>query len=134
MRWPLDPGFGSAVGQRAPARPAHRTTSLFLTTQTFRARQALTHTDAPRLAPSPLLPTRSSRGRPRKIERPQRFPQRDHPIEHLVADPGANPEPWTEVRPGARAQTDPTQHAHAPPGPPGAAVTMTALDTPAPDK
>jgi hypothetical protein len=134
MRWPLDPRFGSAVGQRAPAsRPAHRPTNP--TTQIVRARQALIHTDAPRLAPSLPLPTRSSRGRPRKIERPQRFPERDHPIEHLVADPGANPEPWTEVRPGARAQPRSTQHAQAPPFfPAGASHTMTALDTPAPDK
>ena len=47
---------------------------------------ALAHTDAPRPAPGRLLPPRS-RGRPRKTERPQRFPQRDHPINHHVADP-----------------------------------------------
>ncbi len=55
-----------------------------------RARQALRHTDAPRPAPGKLLPPRP-RGRPRKTERPQRFPQRDHPIKHHVAGPGANP-------------------------------------------
>jgi len=112
MLWPLDPGFGSAPGQRAPDRPAQQTTNF--AAQIVRARQALTHTDASRPAPSLLLPTRS-RERPRKIERPQHFPQRDHPIEHLVADPGANPEPRTEVRPGARAQTRSHQRAHAPP-------------------
>jgi hypothetical protein len=116
MPWPLDPGFGSAMRQRVPAcRPAHRTTNLPPKTQIVRARQVLIHTDAPRPAPSLLLPTRS-RVRPRKIERPQRFPQRDHPIKHLVADPGANPEPWTKVRPGARAHTIRSiQRAHAPP-------------------
>ena len=50
------------------------------------ARAALTHTDAPRPAPGMLLPPRP-RGRPSKTERPQRFPQRDHPINHHVADP-----------------------------------------------
>jgi hypothetical protein len=114
MLWPLDPGFGSAVQQRAPAiRPAHQITNVRHRADRSRASSPGSH-DAPRPAPSLLLPTRS-RARPRKIERPQRFPQRDHPIEHLVADPGANPEPWTEVRLGARAQTDPTEHAHAPP-------------------
>jgi hypothetical protein len=54
------------------------------------ARQALRHPDAPRPAPGSLLPSRS-RGRPPKTERPQRFPQRDHPIKHHVAGPGANP-------------------------------------------
>ena len=42
----------------------------------LRARQVLTHTDAPRPAPEVLLPP-PHRGRPRKIERPQRLPQRD---------------------------------------------------------
>jgi transposase len=40
------------------------------------ARQAPPHTDAPRPAPEDSLPPRP-RGRPRKTERPQRFPQRD---------------------------------------------------------
>ena len=109
MLWPLDPGFGSAGQHPAPASGPAQPTNF-----SIRARQVLIHTDAPRPAPSLLLPTRS-RARPRKIERPQRFPQRDHPIEHLVAGPGANPESWTEVRPGARAQTRSLQHAHAPP-------------------
>jgi len=113
MPWPLDPGFGSAVGQRAPAsRPAYRTTNL--ATPIVRARQALTHTDAPRPAPSLPLPTRS-RGRPRKIERPQRFPQLDHPIEHLVADPphGGAVDQSKAGRPRA---TRSSHRAHAPPG------------------
>ena len=50
------------------------------------ARTALTHTDVSRPAPDMLLPPRQ-RGRPRKTERPQRFPQRDHPIKHHVAGP-----------------------------------------------
>ena len=55
-----------------------------------RARQAPNHTDAPRPAPDLSLPPPPG-GRPRKTERPQRFPQRDHPIKHHVTDPGANP-------------------------------------------
>ena len=70
------------------------------------------------------LPTTAAatltRGRPRKIERPQRFPQRDHPIKHHVADPEANPWSRTEVSPGARAHnnTTHTNRAHAPPNMP----------------
>ena len=79
--WPLDPGFGCAVQRPVPARPEPPTTF------PLRARQALTHTDAPRPAPERLLPARHPRVPPRKIERPQRFPPRDHPIKHLVADP-----------------------------------------------
>jgi hypothetical protein len=128
MLWPLDPGFGSAMQQPVPAgRPAHNhATNLDRQANRSRASSPDSH-DAPRPAPSLLLPTRS-RVRPRKIERPQRFPQRDHPIEHLVADPGANPEPWTKVRPGARAQTRSPQRAHAPPSP------RTVVDTPRRDK
>ena len=55
-----------------------------------RARTAPRHTDASRPAPDMLLPPRA-RGRRRKTERPQRSPQRDHPITHHVAGPGANP-------------------------------------------
>ncbi len=50
------------------------------------ARQAPSHTDAPRPAPGILLPPRS-RGPTRKTERSQRFPQRDHPIKPYVAGP-----------------------------------------------
>ena len=56
------------------------------------------------------------RGRPRKTERPQRFPQRDHPINHHVADP----EPTRVVdrnkagRPRAHTPAT-TNRAHAPP-------------------
>jgi hypothetical protein len=45
---------------------------------------------------------------PQKTERPQRFPERDHPINHHVAGPAANPGSWTEVRLGARAHTNRT--------------------------
>jgi hypothetical protein len=56
-----------------------------------RARHVFCHTDASRPAPGMLLPPRP-RGRPRKTERPQRFPQRElHPITHHVAGPGTNP-------------------------------------------
>jgi len=41
--------------------------------------------------PGILLPPRP-RGSPRKTERPQRFPQRDHPIKHHVAGPESQPE------------------------------------------
>jgi len=63
------------------------------------ARQAPRHTDAPRPAPEDSLPPRP-RGRPRKTERPQRFPQRDHPIKHHVAGPGANPRVEDRSKPG----------------------------------
>jgi hypothetical protein len=46
-------------------------------------------------------------GRPSKTERPQRLPQRDHPINHHVAKP---PRHWglrTEIRLGARAHATP---------------------------
>ena len=51
-----------------------------------RARQAFHHTDASRPAPRISLPKPSGR-RPRKTERPQLLSQRDHPINHHVADP-----------------------------------------------
>ena len=51
-----------------------------------RARAALTHADAPRAAPG-IVPSPRKRGRPPTTERPQRFPQRDHPINHHVAGP-----------------------------------------------
>jgi hypothetical protein len=74
------------------------------------------HTDAPRPAPEAPLPTRS-RGRPRKIERPQRFPQREqHPINILSPAPEPTRGSRTKVSMGARAQTvRTTQRSHAPP-------------------
>jgi hypothetical protein len=54
--------------------------------ETGRARAALTQQDAPRPAPGIVLPPRP-RGRPPTTERPQRSPQRDHPINHHVAGP-----------------------------------------------
>jgi len=51
-----------------------------------RVRAALTQSDAPRPAPGIVLPPRP-RGRPPTTERPQCLPQRDHPINHHVADP-----------------------------------------------
>jgi hypothetical protein len=79
------------------------------------ARQALNHTDAPRPAPEDPLPP-PSRGRPRKIERPQRLHQRDHPHQTSRRRPRSQPGSRTEVSPGARAHNiHPRQRAHAPP-------------------
>ena len=84
-----------------------------------RAKPSITQIRRGRL---PTTAAATPRGRPRKIERPQRFPQRDHPIKHHVAGPGANPWSRTEVSPGARAHnnTAHTNRAHAPPTCPGA--------------
>jgi hypothetical protein len=114
MLWPLDPGFGSALWQPAPAsRPAHRTTNL---PSKPLARVTLFITPMRR----GWLPTTSCRhARVDGLERPSgrtASPQRDHPIEHLVAGHGANPRSRTEVRLGARAHPiRSTQRAHAPP-------------------
>jgi hypothetical protein len=83
-------------------------------TPSLRAK-ALTHTDAPRPAPGSLLPTPTG-GRPRKTERPQRFPQREtHPI--TIMSPTFS---WsrTEISLGARAHDEPnrlTTRNHSPP-------------------
>jgi len=83
-------------------------------TPSLRAK-ALTHTDAPRPAPGSLLPTPTG-GRPRKTERPQRFPQREtHPI--TIMSPTFS---WsrTEISMGARAHDEPnrlTIRNHSPP-------------------
>jgi len=82
LHWPLDPAFGCAPWQlgQNPGTGNHQL-------RPSCARQVLTHTDAPRPAPESLLQTRHPREPPRKIERPQRFPLRDHPIKHLVIGP-----------------------------------------------
>ena len=72
-----------------------------------RARQALRHTDAPRPAPDMTPAATHLRGRPRKTERPQRFPQRDHPIKHHVAGPGANPRVADRSKAGRPRAQDP---------------------------
>jgi hypothetical protein len=72
------------------------------------ARQAPLHTDAPRPAPNRLLPPPLG-GRPRKTERPQRFPQRDHPIKHHVAGPGANPRVADRSKAGRPRAHDPSR-------------------------
>jgi hypothetical protein len=83
-------------------------------TPSLRAK-ALTHTDAPRPAPGSLLPPLTG-GRPRKTERPQRFPQREtHPI--TIMSPTLL---WsrTEISLGARAHDEPnrlTIRNHSPP-------------------
>src|SRR3954469_4295742 len=71
-----------------------------------RARTALTHTDAPRPAPDRIPPPPAG-GRPQKTERPQRFPQRDHPITHHVAGPGANPRVADRSKAGRPRAHDP---------------------------
>ena len=45
----------------------------------------------------------------RKTERPQRFPQRDHPITHHVADPGANPRVVDRSKAGRPRAQDPSR-------------------------
>ena len=113
MLWPLDPGFGCAVWQRSAghAGPTNNDNDL---PPTLRARQALTHTDAPRPAPEAPLPTRYSRGPPRAIERLKGVRQRDHLDHPSSPAPELTRGSWTEVSPGARAQRQ-IQHAHAPP-------------------
>src|SRR5207253_5334443 len=71
-----------------------------------RARQALTHTDAPRPAPGIVLPPPLG-GRPPKTERSQCLPQRDHPINHHVADP-----PHDRVADRDKAGRPRAQHPH----------------------
>src|SRR3954470_7280043 len=65
---------------------ASSATRRFSPRENGRARAALTHSDAPRPAPGIVLSPRQ-RGRPPTTERPQRLPQRDHPINHHVAGP-----------------------------------------------
>jgi hypothetical protein len=82
-------------------------------TSSLRAK-ALTHTDTSRPAPRMLLPTPTG-GRPKKTERPQRFPQREqHPI--TIMSPTVS---WssTEISLGARAHDRryPTTRNHSPP-------------------
>ena len=84
-------GNGQCAGRLSRPSPALMATSptlkLLDQLRPSCARQVLTHTDAPRPAPELLLRTRYPRGPPRKIERPQRFPHRDHPIKHPVTGP-----------------------------------------------
>ena len=61
-------------------------------------------------APGRLLPPRP-RGRPRKTELPQRLHQRDHPIKHHVAGPGAAP----RVVDRSKAGRPRAQHRHRQP-------------------
>src|SRR3954452_15117770 len=84
------------LGEQALAPPAYLP----------RARTALTHTDAPRPAPDRIPPPPPG-GRPQKTERPQRFPQRDHPITHHVAGPGANPRVADRSKAGRPRAHDP---------------------------
>src|ERR1035438_135639 len=112
---PLHYAENGASWQRAPAsRPAHPPPNF--NNQADRSRTpSPIHTDAPRPAPGMPLPIRS-RGRSRETERPQRFPQRDHPINILSPTPEPTRGSRIEVSMGARAQTiRPTQRSHAPP-------------------
>jgi hypothetical protein len=82
-------------------------------TSSLRAK-ALTHTDTSRPAPAMLLPTPPGE-RPKKTERPQRFPKREqHPI--TIMSPTLQGSS-TEIRLGARAHEhpDPTTRNHSPP-------------------
>jgi hypothetical protein len=79
-------------------------------------RAALTHTDAPRPAPDPLLPPS-----PTGVDGPERpsgrtaLPSGITPS--TIMSPTRRPAgSWTEIRPGARAHHTPTSNrAHAPP-------------------
>jgi hypothetical protein len=112
MLWPLDPGFGAAVWQRVPASRPALTTSF---PSRSLARIRTLYITPMRRGRLPACPCRHVR-----VEGLERLsgrtasPQRDHPIEHLVAGHGANPRSWTEVRLGARAHAI-RQRAHAPP-------------------
>ena len=118
---PLNDSATTAPASRSPASYSSAATTRCASSATrrscphelSRAHQAPNHTDAPRPAPDDCC-RHPTRGRPRKIERPQRFPQRDHPIKHHVADPGTNPWSRTEVSPGARAHI-PLPQRHCPP-------------------
>ena len=114
MLWPLDPGFGSAIWQPAPAsRPAHQTTSFSPSRSLARVTLVITPMRRGRL---PTAPCRHARvRRPRKTERPHSFSPRDHPIEHLVAGHGANPrsgrkQGWRPARTDPLHTTRPTHH------------------------
>ena len=77
MLWPLDPGFGSRYAATSAGQQAGTTTRPTSTANKSFARVKPSFTPMRRgQLPAVLLPTRP-RGRPRKIERPQRFPQRD---------------------------------------------------------
>jgi hypothetical protein len=74
-----------------------------------RARQAPRHPDhRGRLPACSCLPPTG--GPPTKTERPQRFPQRDHPIKHHVAGPGANPRVVDRSKAGRPRAHDPLSH------------------------
>ena len=94
-----------AVWQRTPAcRPAHPIMN-FSPSRSLRASSPHSTSDAPRPAPRTAAADTPPRGRPRKIERPQRFPQRDHPNKHLVAGPKPTPGRGPKQALGARAHT-----------------------------
>jgi hypothetical protein len=134
MLWPLDPGFGSAIRQPAPAsRPAPQTTPSFAPSRSLARITTLFVTPIRR---GQLQATSCRHVRVDGLERlsgRKASPQRDHPIEHLVAGHGTNPRSWTEVRLGARAQTI-RPIAHAPPRAADSQSTHRRLTTPPPDK
>ena len=115
MLWPLDPGFGSAVQQRVPARrPAYQTTS-------FPPNRSLT-----RVKPS-LTPMRRGRlphccCRHVRVDGLERLSGRNASPSGITPSNILSPArrtagSWTKVRLGARAHTDPVERAHAPPTP-----------------
>lgn len=104
MPSPLDPGFGSAIWQRAPAsRPAHRTTN-FTAKQIVRARQALFT-----LMRRDRLPNISCRHA--RVDGLERLSGRNASPSGITQSNILSPTPEptrgsrTEVRLGARAQT-----------------------------
>ena len=73
-----------------------------------RARHAPRHTDRRGRLPAGSCPPPIG-GQPRKTERPQRFPQRDHLITHHVAGPGANPRVVDRNKAGRPRAHDPSR-------------------------
>ncbi len=115
MFWPLDPGFGCAMWQRAPAsRPAHPTTN-FTTKQIVRARQARFALMRRGRLPEPRCRHVRVDGLDRLSGR-NASPSGIHPINILSPIPEPTRGSRTEVSMGARAQTiRPAQRSHAPP-------------------
>ena len=113
MPWPLDPGFGSAVPQRLPARrPAYWTTNFSPSRSFARVKPSLTLMRRGRL---PHCCCRHVR-----VDGLERLSGRNASPSGItpsnILSPARRTEgSWTEVRLGARAQTTCIQRAHAPP-------------------
>ena len=115
MPWPLDPGVGSAVQQRAPAsRPAHQT--LAFSSRSFaRVKSSLTPMRRGRLPHCCCRHVRVD-GLERSSGR-NASPSGITPS-NILSPTRRTAGSWTKVRPGARAHTIRSiQRAHAPPAP-----------------